>query len=152
MRAPIFALAVLLLAAPAQAAMVWAETTAHGMPQTLWTKGANLNEVNAAARAFAGQPIHILESCRTPGWYAYVGADDQTQRGVSCGFETREGAIYRARQACELEGGRCDLERLGFDDGKALGNPPSEPELPTHLTGTTASGYVVSPTGPVDVQ
>ena len=143
---------IVLLASPASAYMLWSETTQNGVPVTSWTRGANINEVNAAARASAGQPIRVIESCRQPGWFAYVGADNQTQRGVSCGFETKEAAIFRARANCELEGGRCDIERLGYDDASSLGTLPVT-DLPVNLpAGGSINNDLRSVTGPINAQ
>ena len=152
MRAVLLLAFIALFASPASAYMLWSETTQNGVPVTSWTRGANGNEVNAAARAAAGQPIRILETCRQPGWFAYVGADNQTQRGVSCGFETKEAAIFRARANCEIEDGRCDLERLGFDDATSLGTQ-SATELPINLpAGGSINGDMRPVTGPINAQ
>lgn len=152
MRAVLLLAFIALFASPASAFMLWSETTQNGVPVTSWTRGANSNEVNAAARATAGQPIRVIESCRQPGWFAYVGSSNQTQRGVSCGFETKEGAIFRARANCEIEGGLCDLERLGYDDAASLGTQPAT-ELPVNLPAGGSMNNDLRPvTGPINAQ
>lgn len=141
-----FAFSVLVVAlcigsAAAQAAVVWSEVSNRGVPVTLWARGANLNEATAAAKARAGQAITVLQNCRQPGFYAYVGSAGQSQRGVVCGYETSAAAVLAARYACEHEGGRCDLEKVGYDDGKPIaGNAGDNKNLPEAVIADTASG------------
>lgn len=151
MRSVSLAVAALLIvtSTAAQAALVWSETSTRGVPITTWAMGASSNEASAAAEAMAGQPVSVILSCRQPGYFAYVGAIGQTQRGVSCGYATPQAAVYQARMDCELEGGRCDLEKIGYDSGKALADNAKATGLPVNLPGSTAgSGEVRPPNSP----
>ena len=38
---------------------------------------------------------------------------------------------------CEQEGGRCDLEKLGYDGGEALADNADKAGIPTELPGGT---------------
>lgn len=142
---------VLMLCPVAQAAMGWTEAEEGGRTITRWTRGADLNEVYAAAHAVSGPNYSVLAVCRQPGYFAFVGSDFEPQRGVSCGFEDKAAAVYAARLQCEHEGGRCEVERVGYDEGVSLvGNTSS---LPTELPGTTATSGKVRPlTGPTSLQ
>lgn len=153
MRALMLALVLFLTAAlPAHAAVIWTEAEENGKTVTRWTRGANLNEAFAAVRAASGPDYRVLEVCRQPGFFAFVGSELQPQRGISCGYDTQEAALYAARLACELEDGRCDLERVGEDNGATLlGQVGSY--LPTDMPGSTgSSGQIRPPTGPLAIQ
>jgi hypothetical protein len=144
-------LAVFTLAPHAQAAMAWTEAEEDGRHITRWTRGADLNEVYAAAHAVSGPNYNVLAVCRQPGYFAFVGSDFQPQRGVSCGFTDDAAAVYAARLKCEHEGGRCDVERVGYDEGVSLVGNTSK--LPTDLPGTTASAGKINPrVGPAALQ
>lgn len=120
---------------PSHAALVWSETNERGVPVTRWAMGATLNEAFAAAKVAAGQPLSVISTCRSPGYFAYVGSMGQTQRGLSCGYETAEAALQEARAKCEAEGGRCDLEKLGLDTAKAIAANAHDASLPTEMSG-----------------
>ncbi len=124
-----------LTCVPAHAALVWSETNERGTPVTRWAMGANLNEAYAAAKVAAGQPLNVISTCRNSGYFAFVGSMGQTQRGLSCGFETAEAALQEARAECELEGGRCDLEKIGHDTSVAIASNASESGVPALMSG-----------------
>lgn len=133
--------AVLMASASAHAAMVWTETEDRGVPVIHWSMGANLNEAQAAAKASTGnQTYRLIQSCRQPGYFAFVGSDGQTQHGVSCGYETVQAALYAAHMECENEDGRCDIEKYGHDEGKALADNADAAGLPADLPGSSRSG------------
>jgi len=135
----VIAASLLLCALPAHATLLWSETSEAGTPVLYWSKGANIGEVHAAARATIGRPYTVVLSCRKAGYFAYVGSPGQTMRGVSCGYETAEGALYEARNNCEAEGGRCDLEKVGYDSGKPIAGNASDTGIPAALPGLTPS-------------
>lgn len=157
MRMRFFALVLITLvgiASSAQAAVLWSETTERGYPLTHWTKGANLEEVFATAKSYTGsKELNVLAQCRSTGWFAYVGAQDQFQRGVSCGYENKEAALHKARMECLAEGGKCTVERVGYDDGRA-GPSAGEPNgVPATLSGLLADGAAVpNAMGPLEGQ
>ncbi len=143
--------ALLLTATGTHAAMGWTEATEDGVVVTRWTRGADVNEVYAAVRGTSGPNYRVLALCRQTGYFAFVGSDVQPQRGVSCGFESDAAALYAARLQCEAEGGRCDVERLGYDDGASLVGAVSR--IPADLPGVTSTGGAANPvTGPVALQ
>ncbi len=154
MRVPLVLIVLVLTLAyslSAHAAVIWTEAEEDGRIVTRWTRGADLNEVHAAARAVSGPDYQVLALCRQPGFYAFVGSDVEPQRGVSCGFSDDGSALYAARLQCEHEGGRCDVERVGYDDGASLVGNVSK--LPTELPGSTSSsGKVNMNSGPVALQ
>jgi len=135
----LLALLALVLPVPSNAALVWSESTSSGYPITNWTRSPTLSQALADARAYAGGHIRILAACRQPGWYAYVGSENQFQRGISCGFETKEAALFKARNECRYEGGRCDLERLGYDKGLELSDEEEHLAIPDTLPGGEAN-------------
>lgn len=138
----------LCLAGSAHAALVWSETTNRGVPTIMWARGANLNEAHAAAKAMTNQPIRVLQTCRQPGFYAYVGSQAQSQHGIACGYETAQSAVLAAHQACELEDGLCDLEKIGYDDGEAVANNADAAGLPQSLGNSSANGNNSYPSSP----
>lgn len=141
-----------LLAQPAAAAIAWTEAEENGRTVTRWTQGADLNEVFTAVRASVGPDYRVLEVCRQPGFFAFVGSPIESQRGVSCGFATQQAALYAARNECEVEGGRCDFERIGHDEGESL-LADKQSRLPDDLPGSTHTGGDLSvPTGPMTLQ
>lgn len=139
---------LVMLSLPAQAAVVWSETTERGVPVTRWAMGANINEAYAATKVASGQPYSVVATCRAPGYFAYVGSMGQTQRGVSCGYETAEAALFEARARCEREGGRCDLEKLGHDTGKPIADNAAAGDLPKLLSGIISDSNADSVTMP----
>jgi hypothetical protein len=138
----------------AHAAVLWSETTNRGYPLTHWTKGATLEEVLSAAKSYSGVgELNILAQCRGTGWFAYVGAQDQFQRGVSCGYENKESALHKARMECLAEGGKCTLERVGYDDGRASPAASAVNGVPTSLPGLLADGApLANVMGPLEGQ
>ena len=96
-----------LLPLTANAALVWGESSQHGYPLTHWVRGSSVTEATNLLRAHAGKNAQTILSCRQPGWFAYVGSDRDFRRGVSCGYETRAAALYKARVECEHEGCSC---------------------------------------------
>ena len=144
-------ISLLFMSTATHAAMGWTEDKQNGQIMTRWTRGADLNEVHAAARAASGRDYSVLAICRQPGFFAFVGSDTEPQRGVSCGFEDDAAAVYAARLKCENEGGRCDVERVGYDDGTSLVGNISK--LPSELPGSTSTGGKIhSLTGPTSLQ
>jgi len=149
----LLALLGLLSPTPAGASVVWSESTTQGFPVTNWTRGNDLSESMSNARAYAGGPIRVLMACRQSGWYAYVGSEGQFQRGVSCGYETKQAALFRARAECLQEGGRCDLERLGYDPKPAANeNAKSDSSSPTSLPGGEANVPNFFQLGAIDLE
>ena len=122
------------LATPASAALVWGETTKDGYPLTHWARGASISEATNMLRAYAGRNAQVLIICRQPGWYAYVGSSRDFRRGVSCGYESRVAALFKARAECGHEGGSCNVERVGYDTGEPIAAVPPT-SLPTELPG-----------------
>ncbi len=122
------------LALPASAALVWGETTKDGYPLTHWARGASVSEATNMLRAYAGKNAQVLMTCRQPGWYAYVGSSQDFRRGVSCGYESRVAALFKARAECEYEGGTCDVERVGYDTGEPFSAVPPT-SLPVEIPG-----------------
>lgn len=121
---------------PARAALVWGESDQHGSSVTHWARGGTVNEATNLLRAYAGEQVNVLLSCRQPGWYAYVGSSRDTRRGFSCGYDSRVSALFKARVACENEGGPCDEERVGYDTGDQVIRGPAT-GIPEELPGPT---------------
>lgn len=137
MRSIFFVLGVVLFtccAAPASAVLIWGETTKDGYPLTHWARGASVSEATNVLRAYAGRNAQVLMTCRQPGWYAYVGSSRDFRRGVSCGYESRVAALFKARAECSNEGGTCDVERVGYDTGEPFAAVPPT-SLPIELPG-----------------
>ena len=123
MRLASCAFAVLLFASTsASASLVWGDSSKEGYPLTYWARGGNVTESTMALRNYAGQTVNVLMTCRQDGWFAYVGSSRDFRRGLSCGYTTKSAALYKARMECEHEGGSCDVERVGHDDGSSASN------------------------------
>jgi len=149
MRALILLVALSATTTPASAAMVWSETTVGSAPITNWSRGSTIEEAMNNARAYAKGDMQVLLTCRQPGWFAYVGSNQDFPRGVSCGFATKEAALYKARLECEAQGGKCDVERLGEDSGVST-NPASASAVPEILPGSSGDVRQDTGMGPVD--
>lgn len=104
----------------AHAVLVWGERDKKGTIELSWARGASPEEAINLLRAHSGETVNILLTCRDAGWFAFVGSAQDSRRGFSCGYNTKGAALFKARKECDIEGGRCDIERIGYDDGSTV--------------------------------
>lgn len=105
----------------ASASLVWGESdTPAGSSEVHWARAASPEEAVRLLRAYSGEHVNVILTCRQTGWFAFVGSTNDTRHGVSCGYKSEGAALYKARMECEAEGGSCEVERVGYDDGSAV--------------------------------